>query len=212
MTCRRSEDAASPRPAVAVTIRAWRGLCRSRSPCQRRGRTRLATTRDDHRGAANGRHQTAAAVASTGHGGRRPARLSTDRPPSQVGTPLAASDDANRRAATDGSDCGRAGHVVSATRERAWRAPGERQSGFALAGTPGAGAGSVRKTASDLPHTGGRYWVRTSDLFGVNEARYHCANRPPRGCFAQSATLCVTQTLAHVWQTSAARCGVDHSR
>ena len=27
---------------------------------------------------------------------------------------------------------------------------------------------------------GGRYWVRTSDLFGVNEARYHCANRP--GC------------------------------
>ena len=30
---------------------------------------------------------------------------------------------------------------------------------------------------------GGRYWVRTSDLFGVNEARYHCANRPgaPKG-------------------------------
>lgn|GEM_PF-5158030 len=28
---------------------------------------------------------------------------------------------------------------------------------------------------------GGRYWVRTSDLFGVNEARYHCANRPLRG-------------------------------
>ncbi|CUR60405.1 hypothetical protein NOCA2760002 [metagenome] len=27
-------------------------------------------------------------------------------------------------------------------------------------------------------NTGGRYWVRTSDLFGVNEARYHCANRP----------------------------------
>ena len=26
--------------------------------------------------------------------------------------------------------------------------------------------------------SGGRYWVRTSDLFGVNEARYHCANRP----------------------------------
>src|SRR3954453_254135 len=25
---------------------------------------------------------------------------------------------------------------------------------------------------------GGRYWVRTSALFGVNEARYHCANRP----------------------------------
>src|SRR5689334_20719436 len=28
---------------------------------------------------------------------------------------------------------------------------------------------------------GGRYWVRTSDLFGVNEARYHCANRPSCG-------------------------------
>jgi hypothetical protein len=27
-------------------------------------------------------------------------------------------------------------------------------------------------------NAGGRYWVRTSDLFGVNEARYHCANRP----------------------------------
>ena len=27
---------------------------------------------------------------------------------------------------------------------------------------------------------GGRYWVRTSDLFRVREARYHCANRP--GC------------------------------
>ena len=26
----------------------------------------------------------------------------------------------------------------------------------------------------------GRYWVRTSDLFGVNEARYHCANHPRR--------------------------------
>ena len=24
----------------------------------------------------------------------------------------------------------------------------------------------------------GRYWFRTSDLFRVKEARYHCANRP----------------------------------
>ena len=31
---------------------------------------------------------------------------------------------------------------------------------------------------------GGRYWVRTSDLFGVNEARYHCANRPAAGSSA----------------------------
>ena len=34
------------------------------------------------------------------------------------------------------------------------------------------------KRTSDLRKRGGRYWVRTSDLFGVNEARYHCANRP----------------------------------
>ena len=27
-------------------------------------------------------------------------------------------------------------------------------------------------------NVGGRYWVRTSDLFRVREARYHCANRP----------------------------------
>ena len=32
---------------------------------------------------------------------------------------------------------------------------------------------------------GGRYWVRTSDLFGVNEARYHCANRPRRPTIAE---------------------------
>ncbi len=29
-------------------------------------------------------------------------------------------------------------------------------------------------------YEGGRYWVRTSDLFRVKEARYHCANRPGR--------------------------------
>src|SRR6478736_10392066 len=34
---------------------------------------------------------------------------------------------------------------------------------------------------------GGRYWVRTSDLFGVNEARYHCANRP--GCAERDHTI-----------------------
>ncbi len=40
------------------------------------------------------------------------------------------------------------------------------------------------RTASSPPSTrdesGGRYWVRTSDLFRVREARYHCANRPGR--------------------------------
>jgi hypothetical protein len=40
----------------------------------------------------------------------------------------------------------------------------------------------VRSVSLKMPltrsNTGGRYWVRTSDLFGVNEARYHCANRP----------------------------------
>ena len=33
-------------------------------------------------------------------------------------------------------------------------------------------------SATPCSELGGRYWVRTSDLFGVNEARYHCANRP----------------------------------
>jgi hypothetical protein len=40
---------------------------------------------------------------------------------------------------------------------------------------PGEIPENVRLTRAD---SGGRYWVRTSDLFGVNEARYHCANRP----------------------------------
>ena len=31
-----------------------------------------------------------------------------------------------------------------------------------------------------LEGDGGRYWIRTSDLFGVNEARYRCAKRPLR--------------------------------
>jgi hypothetical protein len=35
-----------------------------------------------------------------------------------------------------------------------------------------------RKPSLTCMFAGGRYWVRTSDLFGVNEARYHCANRP----------------------------------
>ena len=36
----------------------------------------------------------------------------------------------------------------------------------------------------------GRYWDRTSDLFGVNEARYPCANRPDRDkASAQSTSL-----------------------
>ena len=40
-----------------------------------------------------------------------------------------------------------------------------------------------QRSTPDTGSRGGRYWVRTSDLFGVNEARYHCANRPraPRG-------------------------------
>ena len=50
---------------------------------------------------------------------------------------------------------------------------------------------SLRETASDLRFYGGRYWVRTSDLFGVNEARYHCANRP--GCVRWTRS----QTLTH---------------
>src|SRR5680860_905933 len=39
-------------------------------------------------------------------------------------------------------------------------------------------ASDLRFRRSEAIFLGGRYWVRTSDLFGVNEARYHCANRP----------------------------------
>jgi hypothetical protein len=46
------------------------------------------------------------------------------------------------------------------------------------------------------PFGSGRYWVRTSDLFGVNEARYHCANRPQ--------TLCASTTLSHRWRPGSA--------
>ncbi len=42
-----------------------------------------------------------------------------------------------------------------------------------LISDPVALAGPERSDAA-----GGRYWVRTSDLFRVKEARYHCANRP----------------------------------
>jgi hypothetical protein len=36
-----------------------------------------------------------------------------------------------------------------------------------------------RPGSGEEPHAlGGRYWVRTSDLFRVREARYRCANRP----------------------------------
>ena len=38
--------------------------------------------------------------------------------------------------------------------------------------------GAVLIPTLTCDYIGGRYWVRTSDLFGVNEARYHCANRP----------------------------------
>src|SRR6478736_10416673 len=52
--------------------------------------------------------------------------------------------------------------------------PGGRTAGC---GRPGSNRAALRGSAA-LGDLGGRYWVRTSDLFGVNEARYHCANRP----------------------------------
>ena len=38
----------------------------------------------------------------------------------------------------------------------------------------------LAKDGCEQGFLGGRYWVRTSDLFRVKEARYHCANRPER--------------------------------
>jgi hypothetical protein len=61
------------------------------------------------------------------------------------------------------------GSAQSSERRRSERAAGARaQYSSRKAGSKGTGFGI----------SGGRYWVRTSDLFGVNEARYHCANRP----------------------------------
>ena len=61
---------------------------------------------------------------------------------------------------------------------------GEKWSGHRKTLSQGSDNGRQSKMArpaavSGTDHfVGGRYWVRTSDLFGVNEARYHCANRP----------------------------------
>ena len=51
------------------------------------------------------------------------------------------------------------------------------------------------------PFGSGRYWVRTSDLFGVNEARYHCANRPQ--------ARCASTTLSHLQRLRSAE--IQHS-
>lgn len=56
--------------------------------------------------------------------------------------------------------------------------------------------GRGRETAPILVRSrgclaGGRYWIRTSDPFGVNEVRYRCANRPLR-----EETLATTGRIA----------------
>jgi hypothetical protein len=59
-----------------------------------------------------------------------------------------------------------------------------------------------RKPSLTCGNASGRYWVRTSDLFGVNEARYHCANRPD--------TLRVRrQTLAYAADTACQAMNLD---
>src|SRR5688572_27905972 len=63
-----------------------------------------------------------------------------------------------------GVPCTHAGHAAG--RRHPWELLAGANNRAALRGSAAPG---------DL---GGRYWVRTSDLFGVNEARYHCANRP----------------------------------
>ena len=50
-------------------------------------------------------------------------------------------------------------------------------------------------TLSERLSCGGRYWDRTSDLFGVNEARYRCANRPRGHTIAHAGVRC-TSTAA----------------
>lgn len=74
-----------------------------------------------------------------------------------------------------------AAHAVSVACQREQGCP-ERDPGSDRLST-----GALKELRGALPTTliqeverviSGRYWVRTSDLFGVNEARYRCANRP----------------------------------
>src|SRR5690606_16160037 len=48
----------------------------------------------------------------------------------------------------------------------------------------------AKKEAVSWDFAGGRYWDRTSDLFGVNEARSRCANRPRRSHTVPDARAC----------------------
>src|SRR5699024_8574516 len=74
--------------------------------------------------------------------------------------------------------------VTVEPRDLGGRAPGPRAR-WAPAAGPGVGrlsadAEEPRPGGRGSSAGGGRYWVRTSDLFRVREARYRCANRPGR--------------------------------
>src|SRR6476619_672968 len=56
--------------------------------------------------------------------------------------------------------------------------------------------------------SGGRYWVRTSDLFGVNEARYHCANRP--GASRGAVTVAQPGPLNHIGEPHRTRVDIGY--
>ena len=57
-------------------------------------------------------------------------------------------------------------------------APRAMVSGHAPCAEPGRGGRRAPVRGDRGSSRGGRYWVRTSDLFRVREARYRCANRP----------------------------------
>ena len=71
-----------------------------------------------------------------------------------------------------------------------WTNPGRPMlRGGAIEGSAYPGSAENMKSSRDgvgRELCGGRYWVRTSDLFGVNEARYHCANRPRTATLADA--------------------------
>ena len=54
---------------------------------------------------------------------------------------------------------------------------------------------------------GGRYWVRTSDLFRVREARYRCANRPICSCCVASEVATGFEPVLTALQAAASPLG-----
>jgi hypothetical protein len=124
-------------------------------------------------------HDQARSRGWAGCAGRRSGNAGSPRSPSATTVVASGSRKASRRTKTEAKN-----KLRYMLREQADGLPvGSHRSKSLSAGQAD---DVLTKTAPDRLHAyianslrlRGRYWVRTSDLFGVNEARYHCANRP----------------------------------